>query len=33
MVNIYQKSIAKGQSVVIYDSDIVIAGGIIDEVK
>ena len=29
----YQKSIAPGQSVVIYNDDIVVAGGIIDEVK
>ncbi len=29
----FQKSIAKGQSVVIYDNEIVAAGGIIDEVK
>lgn len=29
----YQKSIAQGQSVVIYDNEIVAAGGIIDEVK
>ena len=29
----YQKSIAPGQSVVIYDNEIVAAGGIIDEVK
>ena len=29
----YQKSIATGQSVVIYDGEIVAAGGIIDEVK
>ncbi len=28
-----QKSIAKGQSVVIYDDEIVVAGGIIDEIK
>ena len=28
----FQKSIAQGQSVVIYDEDIVVAGGIIDEV-
>ena len=29
----YQKSIAQGQSVVIYGNDIVVAGGIIDEVE
>ena len=28
----FQKSIAQGQSVVIYDADMVVAGGIIDEV-
>lgn len=31
--NEFQKSITQGQSVVIYDGDIVVAGGIIDEVK
>lgn len=31
--NEFQKSIAQGQSVVIYDNDTVAAGGIIDEVK
>lgn len=31
--NEFQKSIAQGQSVVIYDEEIVVAGGIIDEVK
>ena len=29
----FQKSIALGQSVVLYDNDIVLGGGIIDEVK
>ena len=29
----WQKSIAPGQSVVIYDDDIVVAGGIIDSVE
>ena len=31
--NEYQKSIATGQSVVLYDDDIVIGGGIIDRVE
>ena len=29
----YQKSIAMGQSVVLYDNDIVIMGGVIDSVE
>ena len=29
----YQKSIATGQSVVLYEDDVVIAGGIIDRVE
>lgn len=29
----FQKSVAQGQSVVIYDNEIVVAGGIIEEVK
>lgn len=29
----YQKSIAMGQSVVLYDDDVVIAGGVIDRVE
>ena len=29
----YQKSIAIGQSVVLYDDDMVIGGGIIDSVQ
>ena len=29
----YQKSVAKGQSVVIYDNETVVAGGIIEEIR
>ena len=36
MVNIefldYQKAITKGQSIVIYDDEYVVAGGIIDKI-